>query len=150
MVILLCSWKKKVFLKMRQKKRHYMPWCNCFLLLIFPVLAAGIADPAGLSLSHTWLASQRLTRQKAFCSLIKIPFCYILSFPIFHVEGCLLWLNRCINDIGARAFIMDGEAISAVDQSFLLKNTDHAILRLSLRYGSYLMVEENYQWRLHK
>lgn len=34
---------------------------------------------------------------------------------------------------------MDSEAISPVDQSFLLKNTDHAILMLSLRYGDYLM-----------
>lgn len=34
---------------------------------------------------------------------------------------------------------MDSEAISPVDQSFLLKNTDHAILMLSLRYRSYLV-----------
>lgn len=83
----------------------------------------------GLSESH----------QTAFCSSIKIPFCYTLSFPIFHVEGCLFWLSGCPNDIGARAVITDSETISPADQPFPLKNTDHAILVLSLRYGSYLM-----------
>lgn len=132
MMIVQCSCKKSP-LQMRQMQ-HFLPWGSCYLLLIFPVLAVGIAGPTLLSLSPTWVASQRLITQQAFCSLIEIPFCYILSFPIFPVEGCLLWLSRGINDSGARAFIMDSEVISPVDQSFLLKNTDHAILMLTLRY----------------
>lgn len=34
---------------------------------------------------------------------------------------------------------MDSEAISPAGQTFLLRNTDHAILMWSLRYRSYLM-----------
>lgn len=84
-------------------------------------------------------ASQKVIRQQALCSLVKILCCCIISFPIFYVEAYLFWLSRCINDISARACIMDSEAISPVDWSFLLRNIDHTILMLIWRHRSYFM-----------
>lgn len=49
----------------------------------------------------------------------------------------LVWLKRCINNIDARACIMDSEANSPVDWSLLLRNIGHTILMLVWRYRSY-------------